>query len=166
MADRIEFEVRPAEPGDRPALLDLSARLTSGVAPWRDPEKVAAAVRGWVASSLESAGQDGHAMLVALLGGQVVGLVSLAEREHFTGETDAYIGELAVTAALEGRGAGQALLGAAERWAAGRGLAHITLDTGARNHRARHFYERAGFLEEDVRLTRPVSLITWNSQSY
>src|SRR5262245_50230942 len=137
MADHIEFDIRPARPDDRLVLLDLSARLTSGVAPWRDPAKVAAAARGWVTGSLESAGREGRAMLVAVLGGQVAGLVSLAEREHLTGEIDAYIGELAVAAALEGRGAGQALLAAAERWAAGRGLTHITLETGARNHRAR-----------------------------
>jgi ribosomal protein S18 acetylase RimI-like enzyme len=150
------FEIRPARPQDRAALLALSSRLTIGVAPWRDPAKVAAAVRGWVESSLASASQDGHALLVAVLDGQVAGLVSLGEREHFTGEVDAYIGELVTSEAVEGRGAGQALMAAAEAWAAGRGLARITLDTGIRNQRARRFYAAAGFEEEDVRLSRPV----------
>jgi ribosomal protein S18 acetylase RimI-like enzyme len=156
MANRLEFDIRPAEPEDRAALLALSARLTIGVAPWRDPGKVAAAVRGWIESSLASNGQDGHAVLVALVHGQIAGLVSLAERQHFTGDTDAYVGELAVGARIEGHGAGRALLAAAEAWAAARGLPRITLETGARNHRARHFYERAGYQEEDVRLTKVV----------
>jgi ribosomal protein S18 acetylase RimI-like enzyme len=155
MADRIEFDIRPAQADDRAALLDLSGRLTIGAAPWRDPDRIAAVARGWVTGSLESAGQEGHAMLVALLDGQVVGLVSVAELDHFTGETEAYIGELAVAAAVEGRGAGRALLAAAERWAASRGLTHLTLHTGWRNHRARQFYERAGFLAEDIRFTKP-----------
>jgi len=49
---------------------------------------------------------------------------------------DACIGELAIAATLEGRGCGRALLAAAEEWAAGRGLPHITVETGADNHRA------------------------------
>ena len=66
MANRIEFGIRPAGPGDHPALLGLSTRLTVGVAPWRDPAKAATAVRGWITSSLASARQDGHDVLVAL----------------------------------------------------------------------------------------------------
>jgi len=93
---------------------------------------------------------------VALLDGRVAGMVSLAERRHFTGDLDAYIGELVTDGAVEGSGAGRALMAAAEEWAAGRGLSRITLETGARNDRARHFYERAGFAEEDIRLSKPV----------
>ena len=69
-------------------------------------------------------------------------MVSLAEREHFTGDLDAYIGELVTDSAAKGSGAGQALMAAAEKWAASRGLSRITLETGARNHRARRFYEK------------------------
>jgi ribosomal protein S18 acetylase RimI-like enzyme len=157
MIDSGELGIRPASPEDYPALLDLSPRLAIGVAPWRDPAKVAAAVREWIESSLASVGEQGHAVLVALIDGQVAGMVSLAEREHFTGELDAYVGELVVDRAVEGRGAGRALMAAAEQWAAARGLPRITLETGARNHRARHFYEDAGYQEEEIRLTKAVA---------
>jgi ribosomal protein S18 acetylase RimI-like enzyme len=157
MTDSGDFSIRAARPQDYPALLDLSPRLAIGVAPWRDPAKVACAAREWIGSSLASAGEHGHAVLVALLGGQVAGMVSLAEREHFTGEVDAYVSELAVDRAMEGRGAGRALMAAAEQWAAAQGLTRITLETGARNHRARHFYEEAGYQEEEVRLTKAVA---------
>jgi ribosomal protein S18 acetylase RimI-like enzyme len=156
MAEQQELSIRPAAPGDSPALMALSERLAIGVAPWRDPVRVAAAARGWIGSSLAAAGQDGRAVLVARCGDQIAGLVSLAERSHFTGQTDAYIGELVVDARLEGRGVGQALLAAAEGWAAGRGLSYITLETGTGNDRARHFYECAGYKEEEIRLTKPV----------
>jgi len=156
MAEQQELSIRPAAPGDSPALMALSERLAIGVAPWRDPVRVAAAARGWVGSSLAAAGRRGRAVLVARCGDQIAGLVSLAERSHFTGQTDAYIGELVVDAHMEGRGVGRALLAAAEDWAAGRGLAYIRLETGAGNDRARHFYECAGYKEEDIRLTKPV----------
>lgn len=151
-----DFDIRPAREEDRAALLALSPRLTTGAAPWRDPAKFAAAARGWIESSLASAHEDGHAVLVALLDGHVAGMVSLAERRHFTGDLDAYIGELVTDGAVEGSGAGRALMAAAEKWAAGRGLCRITLETGVRNDRARHFYERAGFEEEEIRLSRAV----------
>jgi ribosomal protein S18 acetylase RimI-like enzyme len=150
------FEIRPVIPADHPAVLALSPRLTIGAAPWRDPDRIAAAARGWIESSLAAAGQDGRAVLVALLDGQVAGMVSLVEREHFTGELDAYIGELVVAGAQEGRGAGRALLAAAGQWAAHRGLARITLDTGAANRRAQRLYARNGFVPEDIRLSKPV----------
>jgi hypothetical protein len=60
-----ELSIRPAAPGDSPALMALGERLAIGAAPWRDPVRVAAAARGWVASSLAAAGHDGHAVLVA-----------------------------------------------------------------------------------------------------
>ena len=157
MTDYGDFAIRPARPQDYPALAGLSPRLAIGVAPWRDPAKVATAAREWIESSLASAGEQGHAVLVALLDGQVAGMVSLAEREHFTGEVDAYVGELVVDRAMEGRGVGRALMAAAEQWAAVQGLPRVTLETGARNHRARHFYEDAGYQEEEVRLTKAVA---------
>ena len=69
-----------------------------------------------------------------------------------TGENHA--GELVVAANAERRGIGRALITAAEQWAEERGLAHVTLDTGAANIGARSFYAALGYLEEDVKLTK------------
>jgi ribosomal protein S18 acetylase RimI-like enzyme len=156
MSESGDFLIRPVREQDRDALVKLSARLTIGAAPWRDPAGIAAAARGWIESSLAAANEDGRAMFVALLDDRVAGLVSMAERPHFTGEVDAYVGELVTDEAFEGRGAGRALMAAVERWAAGRGLSRITLDTGARNRRARRFYERFGFEEEEIRFSKAV----------
>lgn len=54
------------------------------------------------------------------------------------------------------QGIGRALIGAADAWARDRGLAHLTLHAGARNAGARAFYAALGFVEEEVRLTRPL----------
>jgi len=149
--------IRPYRPEDRTAALALAAGLQIGVAPWRDPAAVRAAVTEWVRGSLESAGEPERTVLVAVDGDTVVGLVTVAQRRHFTGDVDAYIGELAVAEAAQRRGIGRELVRAAERWAHSRGYRRITLDTGAANHGARAFYAALGYAEEDVRLTRPVS---------
>lgn len=62
---RPPVQIRPFEPADRDQVLELSARLGIGVAAWRDPRRVLAAVRHWIESSLDSAGTDGKAVFVA-----------------------------------------------------------------------------------------------------
>ena len=83
-------------------------------------------------------------------------VISIGPSTHFTGEHDGYIGELAVAEHASRQGIGRALIGAADTWARGRGLAHLTLHTGARNTGGRAFYAALGFAEEEVRLTRPL----------
>ncbi len=146
--------VRRFEPDDRDAVVPLGPRLMIGVAEWRDSEKVLTAVQHWIESSLASAGADGHAVFVAELDSRIVGVVTVGERRHFTGETDGYVGELVTAADAEGRGIARELMVAAEEWTRQRGHTRLTLETGAHNHRAREFYRRAGYEEEEVRLAR------------
>ena len=145
MSEPADFQIRPVRDEDHDAVLRLSPRLTIGTPPWRDLAGVAATARGWIESSLASAGEDGRAALVALLDGRVAGVICLGERRHFTGEVDAYVGELITDGAFEGRGAARALIAAAERWAAGRGLSRITLDTGSRSTPGHVIAERGVF---------------------
>lgn len=56
---------------------------------------------------------------------------------HFTGQVDAYVGELVVSAPYERRGIGRALMARAELWAGDCGLEHLTIETGAANVAAR-----------------------------
>jgi ribosomal protein S18 acetylase RimI-like enzyme len=148
--------VRPFRPEDREQVLALAPRLTEGVAPWRDPAGVASAATGWVTGSMARAGEPAHAVFVAELDGRVGGVITLGERPHFSGQTDAYVGELIVAAGLERRGIATELMRAAEAWARRQGYAFITLDTGAANDPARKLYAALGFLEEEVRLTKAV----------
>lgn len=147
-------QIREYTPADRDAVLALAPRLTEGVAPWRDPAGVLAAVVAWVTSSADNSGQPGRAMFVAADGGTIVGLVTVAERKHFTGQVDAYVGELVTAAGMERRGIASNLMAAAEAWGAARGLEYLTLETGAANHAARAFYAALGYQEEEVRLTK------------
>jgi GNAT superfamily N-acetyltransferase len=150
----VEVCVRRHESSDREAAVLLATRLETGVANWRDTGAVRKAVTGWIESSLANADADGREVFVAHAGEDVIGLVTVCERPHFTGEVDAYVGELVVHANHERRGVGTLLMEAAEAWARRRGLRHITLETGAANGTARAFYSRCGYREEDVRLTK------------
>lgn len=62
-----------------------------------------------------------------------MGFVTVRPRGHWSGPTEAYVGEPAV------------------------GEARINVDTGAANHGARGFYAALGFQEEGVALTRALS---------
>jgi ribosomal protein S18 acetylase RimI-like enzyme len=157
MAAEPSIAVRPYHPADRGQVMALAARLTEGIAAWRDPAAVLTAAQGWVRDSVNAQNRDGHAVYVATDGDAIVGMVTVSERAHFTGQVDAYVGELAVRAGMERRGIATLLMAAAETWAAGRGLPFVTLETGAANQPARSFYAAIGYQEEDVRLTKPVS---------
>ena len=149
--------VRDYRPEDREAILGLATRLTIGVAPWRDADGVASAVREWVTGSIDGAAQGRGAVFVAADDETVVGFVSVTDRRHFAGAVDAYIGELVTADGAEGRGVARALLAHAELWARGQGYQRITLETGARNARALRLYEHLGWDPEEVRLSKPLS---------
>jgi GNAT superfamily N-acetyltransferase len=151
MTDSVD--VTPYTSADREAVLALAPRLRVGVASWRPLDGVAKAVCEWVEESVSSAG-DEQGVFVARVDGVVVGMVAVSEQEHWSGQLDAYVGELVTEERMEGRGVGRALLARAEEWARVRGLPRITLETGAGNRRARDFYSRLGYQDEEVRLTR------------
>jgi GNAT superfamily N-acetyltransferase len=151
-------QVRSYQPTDRLAVQALGHRLTEGVASWRDPVQVRDAVAGWVRDSLEHAASDSCEVLVATEVERVVGFVTVTDQRHWSGDTDAYIGELVVAPHAEGQGVGRRLVQAAERWAVGRGHRRITLETGAANHAARCLYASLGYVEEQVQLTRQCAI--------
>ncbi len=148
--------IRAGTDADRESVLALAPRLLVGVAPWRDQAEALAAGRRWLEGSLAAAARGDGAVFVAAVADQIVGVISIGPSRHFSGELDGYISELAVAAHAARQGIGRALIGAADTWARDRGLAHLTLHTGARNADARAFYAALGFAEEEVRLTRPL----------
>jgi ribosomal protein S18 acetylase RimI-like enzyme len=89
--------------------------------------------------------------------GERLGFAAVEENQHFTGEMQAYIEELAVREEAEGRGVGSALVEACEQWARQHEFTLLVLDTSSANKRARALYGRLGFTEESVKLTKPLS---------
>ena len=156
MAMPAPAQIRPFQPADQEQVLTLAVRLSESAPAWRDPSAVRRAAQNWVQTSIDTATQPDRAVYVAVSGEAIVGVVSIREQAHFTGQTDAYVGELAVVSGMERRGIATALMSAAEDWAARRGLALVTLHTAAANESARSFYRRQGYQEEEVMLAKAI----------
>ncbi|HEY7835521.1 MAG TPA: GNAT family N-acetyltransferase [Ktedonobacterales bacterium] len=150
------IRVRPYTTPDRDAVLALGERLVIGLAPWRDPAKMRDAARRWIEGDIARIGETCAVLVAEEATGQILGFVAVAHEVHFTGDEQAYVGELVVARHAEGHGAGRALMSAAEEWARARGYRFVTLDTGAANVGARAFYARLGYAEESVKLVKPL----------
>jgi GNAT superfamily N-acetyltransferase len=153
----LSIGVRPADDADTAGILDLAPRLAEGVAPWRDQAEALLAGRRWLEGSLDAAKSGDGAVLVLADAAGIAGVISIRPSTHFSGERDGYIGELVVAERASRHGIGRALIDAADAWARDHGLRNLTLHTGAFNANARRFYAALGFVEEEVRLTRPVA---------
>jgi GNAT superfamily N-acetyltransferase len=111
-------------------------------------------VQAWIEASIARRGAKAEVFVAFGEDGNPVGFASVCEESHFTGEAQAYIGELATLESAEGQGVGTALVGACEAWARARGYRILALATGARNARALGFYQHLGFEVEDVKLVK------------
>ena len=148
------IHVRPYVPADREFVLSLAPRLAIGIPPWRDLQQWIATAQGWIAGSIE---QHGHKTMIFVAEDEQLvrlGFATVSHDTHFTGEKQAYVGELATTESAEGYGVGKALAQACEQWAREQGYRILSLATGAANEHALGFYRHMGYLDEDVKLVR------------
>jgi GNAT superfamily N-acetyltransferase len=86
-----------------------------------------------------------HRVLVAEIGGEVVGWIHVAPSVTLESDPSAEAAGLVVDAAFRGCGIGARLIAEAEAWAAGRGYRLMRVRSNVKRNRARRFYERAGF---------------------
>ncbi len=88
-------------------------------------------------------------MLVALMGGQIVGQVfvqlSSSERRYADGYSRGYLYSLRVRPEYQARGIGTRLVKAAEASLRARGFSTAVIAAGKENPRARQLYERLGY---------------------
>ena len=146
--------VRPFMASDHETVLALASRLLVNVPVWRDAEIALGAMHKWISQAIDQIGPD-RAVLVAEDGaGECVGFVTIQHETHWTGEEHAYVPELVVAEAAEGKGVGRELMAGVEAWARERGLRMIELDTGIRNSRSRAFYGGLGFAEDSIKLVK------------
>ncbi len=146
--------VRPYNPGDREFVFSLASRLTIGMPAWRDPRLCLIAVQGWINGRIEQHGVNTMVFIAEDDRGERLGFATVTHETHFTGERQAYIGELAASESAEGQGVGKALVQACEQWARDQGYRVISLVTGAANGHALGFYHHLGYQDEDIRLIR------------
>ena len=105
---------------------------------------------------------DDEALLVAEVGGDVVGLAWVVVRQGPDGPSlvprrFALVDALGVLEPHRSRGVGRLLMHAAEAWARGKGLAEIELSVAGFNERAIAFYERLGYATMMRRMRRTLT---------
>jgi GNAT superfamily N-acetyltransferase len=148
------IRVRPYVPADREFVLSVAPRLAIGIPPWRDPQKMIVTAQGWITGSIEQQGKKTMVFVAENEQGERLGFATVSHSTHFTGESQAYIGELSTSEAAERQGVGKALVQACEQWAREQGYRILSLATGAANEQARGFYRHIGYLDEDVTLVK------------
>ncbi len=144
------IQVRHAEPGDAPALVDLARSV--GAEPegwlitdgdWRTPSEE----RRYLRTIRRSA----HAaVLVAETADGIVGRLSISRDPHPASRHVADLG-LMVAQGFRRRGVGRALMAAAEDWARGVGVRKIELHVFPYNEPAIALYEDLGYEREGLR---------------
>ena len=148
------IKVRPYVPSDRTFVFRLASRLAIGKQPWRDLALWLKTVEEWLTKSIDQHNQKTMVFIAEDEQGEQSGFATVSHSTHFTGQRQAYIGELVTSEAAEGQGVGTALVKACEQWAREQGYGIITLTTGAGNTRALKFYDHLGFRNEDITLTK------------
>jgi ribosomal protein S18 acetylase RimI-like enzyme len=148
------IHVRPYVSNDRSFILSLAPRLAIGKQPWRDLTLWLKTVDEWLTESIDGHNQKTMVLIAEDKQGERLGFATVSHNTHFTGQPQAYIGELATSEKVESRGVGSALVKACEEWAREQGYTIITLTTGAGNTRALNFYDHLGFHSEDITLTK------------
>lgn len=151
------IRIRPYLPTDREFVLSLAPRLAIGIPPWRDVQTWIETARGWILGSIEQHGRNTMVFVAEDEQGERLGFATVSHDTHFTGEKQAYIGELVTGEAVEGRGVGKALVQACEQWGREQGYRILSLATGAANARALDFYHHLGYRDEDVKLVKLLS---------
>jgi len=149
---RSVMRVRGARDADLTFVLETAARLAAfGPPRWRTVDEIVEAEARTLRDFFESS-DEGSRLLIAEEGQQRLGFALLEElRDYFTLERHGHIGILAVTDGAEGRGAGGALVRAAEAWARERGYRTLTLNVFNGNSHARDVYEHLGFEPDTIK---------------
>jgi RimJ/RimL family protein N-acetyltransferase len=142
--------IRPAEPGDAQALVQLAGEIGGEEGAWL------LTTEAWRSSAAERRylravrGHPDAAVYVAEEDGRLVGRLSLARDPHPASRHVADLG-LMVAATHRRRGVGRALLDQAVAWARSAGVAKLELHVFPWNVPAIALYESYGFEREGLR---------------
>jgi RimJ/RimL family protein N-acetyltransferase len=150
MSSRVEFHVRHAEPGDAAALVELARAVGGEPEGWlvtNGDWRTAVDERRYLRAIRRS---PDAAVLVAESPDRIVGRLSIARDPHPASRHVADLG-LMVARDFRRRGAGRALMEAAEAWARRVGVRKLELHVFPHNEPAIALYSRLGYVREGLR---------------
>jgi GNAT superfamily N-acetyltransferase len=150
------MRIRTAEAKDRDFILGLVQQIAAfGRPPWREYEPMAATDAAVMADALDGRSEGSVVFVGEDEAGAPLGLVHVRpETDYYLRAECGHVADLVVAPEARGRGAGRALLEAAERWARERGYPVLTLNVFVENAGARAVYESCGFEAETVRYVK------------
>ena len=127
--------IRPARPGDAPAMAPLTTQLGYPVEATEQVERLAPILAS-----------DDDALLVAVDDADTpIGWIHVQARRSLASPPHAQIAGMVVDQAHRSDGVGAALVAAAESWARERGLPSVQVYSRVERERAHRFYERHGY---------------------
>ena len=138
--------IREAKPSDAPRLVELIRLL--------DREIDEKSLR----RNLAKLKKEGETPLVAVLGGEVVGLCGISARTMI--HRDAPIGRispLVVANEAQGHGLGRMLVQAAEEWMRSKGCTLVEVTSNDRRSEAHAFYRHLGFERTSIRFAKSLA---------
>ena len=148
--------IRAARATDRDFVLETAKRLADFETPdWRTPAEIVEGESRTLRAFFESPPPQTLLLVAESDDGRPLGFAYLeTPRDYFSQRRHGHVGILAVAKVAEGRGAGGALLEAAEAWARRSGFRELTLNVFCANDRAIRLYRRRGFEAETLRFVR------------
>ncbi|KAF0136482.1 MAG: putative acetyltransferase [Xanthobacteraceae bacterium] len=152
--------IRPYAPGDRAAVVGLVHQLNLYEdAISADRARDVKAAEACLDSDLSRIARDGGAIMVAVDGRDVVGMMCfvLEQPQPYLRAEIAQVGwvsELVIDERYRGQGIGTALLEEAERLARGHDVKRLMIGAIVGNHIARKAYERFGFRPAVMELSK------------
>jgi ribosomal protein S18 acetylase RimI-like enzyme len=162
MTDSQHETIRDYRPGDLDGLIELVRELQAHEAGLYDRMRPAAAMGSWYVAHLQRQCRD-HAgrLLVAQIGERLVGYATILTRieEEALDEiahSFAYVGDLAVSKEMRGRGLARRLLAACETEAQSQGATYLRVTVLTANDRARDIYRAFGFSDLFVDMEKPI----------
>lgn len=149
--------IRPAVAGDTDFILALVPRFVDFALPHgRRKRETASAIRADIEHVLHDAPPGDHFFIADTGVTRSAFLHLQVQRDFFSGARACHVADLAVVPDCEGRGIGGALLAFAESWAGSNRCKLLTLSVFPGNARARGLYQRHGFTDDLVRMTKPL----------
>jgi GNAT superfamily N-acetyltransferase len=150
--------VRTARPDDRAFVVATAERLSEfGPPPWRTREEVVAGEVRMLVDWFERPRPDAEILVAVDADGERLGFAMMeSPTDYFRRAQHGHVAILAVAAHAEGRGAGGALLQAADSWSRERGFRWVTLNVFHGNAHAREVYAHAGYAPESLRYWKPL----------
>ena len=148
------MHVRQGDAHDWPFIYTLAREaIPYSISPWRKQpldetlkyrEQLLKGFWGWIKQT------DSQALIAETESGTKIGYLILypTSREELTGMIQAWVMDLAVSPKWRGRGAGKALLEAAEKYCREKNISYLGLAVSSHNFRALSLYENLGFAEE------------------